>query len=98
MLPCTVIPPLQSAEKFPAASVAFWLVTVHWKFEQLEKSVSTDAVPAALDTAALSLDATTQVPSSDGAVDVPAAVAVAAEVVLVGPSTLVVRSTLQPDV
>jgi hypothetical protein len=74
--------------------VAVWLVTAHWKLPQLEKSGSVESDAVTED--AVVRPCTTQVPSSDGVVDVPAAVV--AEVVLVGPSTLVVRSTLQAEV
>jgi hypothetical protein len=93
MVPANTNPPAQSAENFPDASVAVWVVTAHWTFPQLEKSGT--AEPAEPVTAeAVDVPWTTQVPSMEGVVDLAAV----ADVLVVGPSTLLVRSTLHAAV
>jgi hypothetical protein len=99
MPPCRDSPPPQSAENAPDAAVAVWLVMVHWKFEQLEKSGSGETAEAIAEEAvtdeAVDFGCSTQVPRSDAVDDCPA---VAAPPLPVGPSTVEVRSTLHAPV
>jgi hypothetical protein len=91
IVPLNTKPVPHSAENRPEASVAVWFVIDQVKFEQLEKSgtVTEDAVTAGVD-----VPCTTQVPRSEGADDFAG---VAPEVV-VGPSTVDLRSALHADV
>src|SRR4051812_42074683 len=81
-----------SAEKRPDASVAVCVVTSQVKLRQLEKSGNALTAEGVADEVAGAV--TTHVPISDGAEVVPAAAAVVVD----GPSTVEVRSTLQADV
>lgn len=87
-VPLNTSPTPHSAENRPEASVAVWVVTDHVKFEQLEKSGTVTEVVEDVD-AGGDVPWTTQVPSIDGIEEFP----VDEDVLVVGPSTVEVRST-----
>src|SRR5262249_30754085 len=86
-VPLNTNPTPHSAENRPEASVAVWVVTDQVKFEQLEKSgIDTDD-PEDVVAAGGVVPCTTHVPSIDGVEEFPP------DVLVVGPSTVEVRST-----